>query len=178
MSDPDLPAAQILVTAEVGAERSRLIAEGFRSLGLTVRIRTVPTRRGPDEMQWLMLATLPLQAVLSGLGAMVAEDIAQTLKRLVGRLSWSRGAKADPQVLILQDAGTGLQVVLEPDLPGHAYTALVMLDLSEFEQGPVHYDVKRRRWRSELDEWGRRHSDEQWRHCDRQQRHWGRTEPP
>ncbi|HEY2723336.1 MAG TPA: hypothetical protein VGI84_01500 [Pseudonocardiaceae bacterium] len=169
MSDPDLPTAQILVAAEIGAQRRQVIADAFRALGLAVRIRTVPARRGPDEMQWLMLATLPLQAVLSGLGAVLAEDVAQTLKRLVGRLSRNRGGTSDAQVLILQDAGTGLQVVLEPDLPGHAYTALVMLDLSEFEQGPVHYDVKRRRWRSELDEW---------RHCDKQRRQWGGTEPP
>ncbi len=65
-------------------------------------------------------------------------------------------AASSEQVLVLQDAVTQLQIVLEADLPADAYQALVALDLSAFRQGPVHYDRQRGRWRSELDEWQQR----------------------
>ncbi|MGH3719908.1 MAG: CHAT domain-containing protein [Pseudonocardiaceae bacterium] len=56
------------------------------------------------------------------------------------------------KVLILEDVETRVQVVLEADLPAAAYQALVALDLSTFQQGPVRYDRQRAEWRSELDE--------------------------
>ena len=54
--------------------------------------------------------------------------------------------------LVLQDTSSGPQVVLEADLPDAAYQRLVGLDLSRFRLGPLHYDRRRRHWRSELDE--------------------------
>ncbi|MGH3902358.1 MAG: hypothetical protein ACRDTA_29720, partial [Pseudonocardiaceae bacterium] len=83
-----------------------------------------------------------------------AQDVAKGLKRLVGQVVGTKDKTASSaQVLILQDAESRLQVVLEADLPTEAYQALVALDLSAFRQGPVHYDRQRGRWRSELDEW-------------------------
>lgn len=87
-------------------------------------------------------------------GSAAAKDAAQGLKRLVGRVVGAKHKTASSaQVLVLQDAVTRLQVVLEADLPAEAYQALVAVDLSAFRQGPVHYDRQRGRWRSELDEW-------------------------
>jgi hypothetical protein len=60
--------------------------------------------------------------------------------------------------LVLQDTATRLQIVLEPDLAADAYEALLSLDLSKFQKGPLHYDRYRGRWRSELDE-QQRHTD-------------------
>jgi hypothetical protein len=112
----------------------------------------VPSRRGLEQLQWLVLATLPLHALLSGLGS--AADVAEGLKRLVSRLlGAARTTAITPRVLVLQDAATRLLVVLEADLPAAAYQALVELDLSALRQGPVHYDRQRGTWRSELDEW-------------------------
>ncbi len=157
MSDHDPLAAEVLVTAEVSAEEEQAIVEAFRALDVAARTRMVPTRRGLDQLHWLVLATLPLHAFLSGLGSAAAQDVAQSLKHLVGR---AVGAKhkttSSAQVLVLQDAVTQLQVVLEADLPAEAYQALVALDLSAFRQGPVHYDRQRGGWRSELDEWRQR----------------------
>ena len=113
--------------------------------------------RGSEQLHWLVLAALPLHAFLSGLGSAAAQDVAQGLKRLVGRVVGAhRKTAPSAQVLVLQDAATRLQVVLEADLPAEAYEALVALDLSVFRQGPVHYDRQRGRWRSELDEWQQR----------------------
>jgi hypothetical protein len=55
-------------------------------------------------------------------------------------------------VLLLQDSTTGIQVVLEADLPDEASQKLLALDLSTIRRGPVHYDRHHHRWRSELDE--------------------------
>jgi hypothetical protein len=57
-----------------------------------------------------------------------------------------------PLVLILQDKTTGVQVVLEPDLPDEAFEQLLVFDLAAIRRGPLHYDQRRRQWRSELDE--------------------------
>ena len=55
-------------------------------------------------------------------------------------------------MLLLQDSTTGIQVVLEPDLPAWAYQQLLSFDFATLRRGPLHYDQHRRRWRSELDE--------------------------
>jgi len=155
-SQPPL-AAEVLVTAEVSIEEEQAIIEAFLALGVVARTRLVPTRRGLEQLQWLVLAALPLHAFLSGLGSAAAQEVAQSFKRLVGRvLGVKRKTEPVPQVLVLQDAETRLQVVLEADLPAEAYQALVALDLSAFRQGPVHSDRQRGRWRSEPDEWQQR----------------------
>ena len=157
MNNSDPLAAEVLVTAEVSAEEEQAIADAFRALDVAVRTRMVPTRRGLEQLHWLVLAALPLHAFLSGLGSAAAQDVAQGLKRLVGRVVGAKRVMASSaQVLVLQDAATRLQVVLEADLPVEAHQALVALDLSAFQQGPVHYDRQCGRWRSELDEWQQR----------------------
>ena len=52
------------------------------------------------------------------------------------------------RTLVLQDTATGLQVVLEPDLPIEAYRQLVTLDLSSLHGGPARYDRSRNAWQS------------------------------
>jgi hypothetical protein len=154
MSDSDPLTAEVFVTAAISAEEEQAIVEAFRALDVVARTRMVPTRRGLEQLHWLVLATLPLHAFLSGLGSAAAQDVAKGLKRLVSRaVDAKRKTASSEQVLVLQDADTRLQVVLEADLPVEAYQALVALDLSAFRQGPVHYDRQRGRWRSELDEW-------------------------
>lgn len=157
MSNRDPLAAEVLVKAEVSAEEEQTIVEAFRALDVAARTRMAPTLRGIEQLHWLVLAALPLQAFLSGFGSVIAEDVAQGLKRLVGRVFGAkRQTASSAQVLVLQDTATRLQVVLEANLPTEAYQALVALDLSAFRQGPVHYDRQRGRWRSELDEWQQR----------------------
>jgi hypothetical protein len=154
MSNSDPLVAEVLVAGEASAEDEQAIVEAFHALDIAARTRMVPTRRGLDQLQWLVLAALPLHAFLSGLGSAAAEDVAQGLKLLVGRVVGAKNKMASSeQVLVLQDAATRLQVVLEADLPADVYRELVALDLSAFRQGPVHYDRERGKWRSELDEW-------------------------
>ena len=157
MASSELLTAEVLVAPGVPPEQEQAIGEAFRTLGVAAHARTVPTRRGIGELQWLLLAVLPLQAFLSTLGSTLADEACQGLKRLVGRvLGAERETASPPPVLVLQDAATRLQVVLEPGLPVRAYEALLSLDLSEFRKGPLHYDQHRGAWRSERDEWQRR----------------------
>jgi hypothetical protein len=159
MTRPDRFTAEVLLAAEVSPEQEQAITEAFSALGVAIRARIVPARRGTAELQWLLLAMLPLQAFLSTLGSTFANEGSQTLQRLVGRVHRARHETAPRQsVLVLQDTATRLQIVLEPDLAADAYEALLSLDLSKFQKGPLHYDRYRGRWRSELDE-QQRHTD-------------------
>jgi len=153
MASPDLLTAEVLLAEEVPPEQEQAIVEAFSTLGVAAHARMVPTRRGVGELQWLLLAVLPLQAFLSSLGSRLADEASQGLKRLIARLLGARRETASPPpVLVLQDAATRLQVVLEAGLPASAYEALLSLDLSKFHKGPLHYDRYRGAWRSELDE--------------------------
>jgi hypothetical protein len=48
-----------------------------------------------------------------------------------------------PRVLLLQGSTTGIQVVLEPELPDDAYQQLLAFDLATIRRGPLHYDRHR-----------------------------------
>ena len=147
--------AELLLTHDISAELERELAAGFRELGApSVRVRRTLGHRGPAELQWLVLASLPLQAFLSGLGGEAVKDGYRALRDLVGRLVRRGQTAPEPATrpLVLQDERTGLRIVLEADLPQSAYEELAVLDLSAFAIGPLHYDRTHGRWRSELDE--------------------------
>jgi hypothetical protein len=82
-----------------------------------------------------------------------AADAHERLRALiVSCAEIDRGAESARRVLVLQDSTTGVQVVLEPDLPSQASQQLLRFDLTTIHRGPLHYDRHRRQWRSELDE--------------------------
>ncbi|GAB2869224.1 hypothetical protein GCM10027074_41140 [Streptomyces deserti] len=148
--------AELLFAQEVSEVLEKELTARFRELGMpAVRVRRALSHRGPAELQWLVLASLPLQAFLSGLGSEAVKDGYLALKDLVSRLFRRDGTaqgEATPRPLVLQDERSGLRIVLEPDLPQRAYEQLAVLDLTQFSVGPLHYDRALRRWRSELDE--------------------------
>jgi hypothetical protein len=149
--------ADVLVDSQVSADQEHLLVDAFGSLGVTARTRVVPPRRGVSELNWLVLVSLPLQAFLGSVGAKLADDAYGELKRLVGRLLHrDQPTSVGQRPMVLRDVVTGVQVVLEPNLPDEGYRQLFGLDLSEFQVGPVHYDRQEGRWRSELDEARRR----------------------
>jgi hypothetical protein len=131
----------------VSAEQERLLVDGFARLGVAARARVVPARRGVGDLSWLVLVSLPLQAFLTAVGSKLTEDAHHGLRDLVGRLiSRKRPAAGAQRPMVLRDAATGLQIVLEPDLPDDGYRQLVGLDLSQFRLGPVRYDRRRGRF--------------------------------
>ena len=66
-----------------------------------------------------------------------AKGTYEGLKRLVASVVGDQPKPAQPgQVLVIEDPTSGLQIVLEADLPTDAYRQLVGLDLSAIQQGP------------------------------------------
>jgi hypothetical protein len=145
--------ADIVLFEPLPADVEAEVSELFREVGASVRVRSVPTRRGLSEAQWLVLALIPLEAFLKPLVAKSAEDAYGRMRILLRRLSESSsGTPGEDQPLVLQDSLSRVRVVLEADLPAVAYRQLIGLDLSQFKYGPVHYDPAQSAWRSEIDE--------------------------
>lgn len=154
MADPDPMLADILVDARLSAEQQAVLVEALSALGASAQIRLLPPRRGVGELQWLVLASLPLQAFLSGIGGKIADDAYQGFQNAVRKLlrPGHPAMQSATRPMVLQDATSGLRIILDYDLPPEGYQQLLALDLSLFRAGPVHYDRAGRRWRSELDE--------------------------
>lgn len=144
----------------------RLLLDVLAGCGASTQVQATPAHRGESAaLTWIVLAVLPLQAFLAALGSKLADDGYAQIRTLVKRLAAGRHQPPDPgpagrsagppAPLVLLDRGTGLQIVLEADLPAEAYRQLTALDLSQFSTGPVHYDLARGRWRAELDETAR-----------------------
>lgn len=148
--------AEVLVASQLSDDEASQLVQEFALAGLSAELREVPPRRTIGEIAWLALLAVPLKPFLEQLGKDFATDAYRRLKTLVCRVF--RRSSAQPQadgrrtVLLLQDSATGIQIVLEPDLPDDAYKQLLSFDLTFINRGPVHYDRHRRRWRSELDE--------------------------
>ncbi|MGH4023069.1 MAG: hypothetical protein ACRDRV_00620 [Pseudonocardiaceae bacterium] len=146
--------AELLLSSDVSEEQIQDLVTTFSRFGVTTRVRSLLNHRGPADLEWLVLAALPLQAFLSGLGAEAVKDVYASLMRLVRRLPGTSQPAANVVPLVLQDSRSGVRIVLEPDLPGQAYQQLWELDLTQYRIGPLHYDRAGQRWRSELDEAG------------------------
>lgn len=150
MGDP-APRAELIFDHEISAELADDLETAFRDLGFDTSARRRLPHRGPAELTWLMLAALPLQSFLSGLGSELAKELYAKVKRL--RLPGRKTEGAQHLVpLVLQDTNSELRIILEADLPAEAIRELVSLDLSGYRAGPLHYDQHRKKWRSELDE--------------------------
>ena len=142
----------ILVDAQFSPEQEALIVAALAELGISARVRVLPPRRSAHELQWLVLMALPLEAFLTSVGTRFGEDASRGFQNAVRKVLRREHATAIERPLVLQDATSGLRIVLDRDLPAEGYEQLLTLDLSQFHIGPVHYDRSERRWRSELDE--------------------------
>lgn len=144
-----VPHAELIFDYGADIDMAAGLEAEFRRLGFATERRTRHAHRGPDEITWLMLASLPLQAFLSGIGTEVVGDLYVKAKKL----ATSGKKKADGRVpLVLRDTESELKVILESDLPPEAIRQLTGLDLSAYRIGPLHYDRAVKKWRSELDE--------------------------
>jgi hypothetical protein len=140
--------ADVLVRPGTSTVDEHDVVQALATIGVTATAQLAPTQRTLDGVGWLVLAVLPLQAFLSGLGSKLAEDVHHGLKDVVDRILHRSNPGRHERALVLQDRATGIQVVLESDLPTEAYRQLVTLDLSAFQGGPVRYDRNRNTWQS------------------------------
>jgi hypothetical protein len=154
MADHDSLPAELFTDGQLSADRADLIAGALTALGVSVRVKILPRRRSASDLQWLVLAALPLQAFLTSIGGNFADDAYKGFQDAVRKLLHREHAAEQAAVrpMVLQDTDSGLQIVLDHDLPADGYQQLLSLDLSRFRLGPLHYDRSQQRWRSELDE--------------------------
>jgi hypothetical protein len=148
---------ELLVDPALAPDQRAIVVSAFTALGVRVSVTTMPPRRGAADLQWLIIAVLPLQSFLATVGAKMADDAYSGFRNAISRLFHRKAegqadGAAEPRPIILQDKRSGIQVVLDHDLPAAGYEQLLGLDLSRFRFGPVHYDRHRQRWRSEVDE--------------------------
>jgi hypothetical protein len=146
--------ADLLVDPEVPSADADLLTEALAACGVAARAKVVAPRRAADQLQWLVLLALPLQAFLTTAGETAGRDAYAGLRRAVGRLLGRRpaGPEAAGRPMVLQDDETGIQIVLSADLPPEGYRQLLELTLTDYRLGPLHYDRHQRRWRSIRDE--------------------------
>lgn len=137
---PRLMDAEVRFSEGVAGDQASAFEDKLRSAGLDI----IRTRGGLVEtIPWLVLIGLPMQSFLSSLG----EDAYQTFKKAVRDLFKSTGDPGDSA--ILEDDLSGIQVILESDLPEDAYRQLRVLDLRHFSSGPLRYDRNEHCWRPE-----------------------------
>jgi hypothetical protein len=154
VADPGFLAADVIIDGQLSPDEEELIIAALAALRVSAQVRIRPRLRGASDLQWLVLAALPLQAFLTSIGGKVADDAYTAFQNAVRKILRREpdAEKPAPRPIVLQDATTGLQVILDHDLPPEGYQQLLSLDLSKFRVGPVQFDRLQQRWRSELDE--------------------------
>lgn len=145
--------ADVLVAEQVSDVEAERIGAEFAAIGVQPELLAAAPKRSLSDIAWLVLAALPMQPFFDHLAEDIADDVHGRLKAFVKGVLGGRSARVVPKpVLVLQDTRTGIQIVFEPDLPTESYRDLLSLDLATVGRGPLHYDMHRGRWRSELDE--------------------------
>ncbi|WP_327353228.1 hypothetical protein [Streptomyces sp. NBC_01304] len=136
------PHADVFVDEKDTSGTEVPLVGALSGLGLTTRVKAVPVRRGPEQLEWLILATLPLQAFLGGLGSKLADDAYRKLRDAVRRTP----PAPTPRPVVIEDRDTGVRVLLTPDLDEAAYRQLREIDLA-LVRGTIRYDTVARAWR-------------------------------
>lgn len=154
MTDQLPLAVDVFVDEKAPAAQETPLVDALITFGCTVRVRAVPAQRVAEQFAWVVLIALPLHAFLSGLGGKFAEDAHRKLREAVAKALRREPEQPAERVrpVVLQDAATGLQVVLGPQVDEDAYRKLLALDLTQYRYGPVRYDATEARWVSDVDE--------------------------
>ena len=151
---PRIP-AELLLSRRLSATDEQDVIAFFEQFGTVSRHRRVRAHRGA-AIEWLVLAALPLQAFLQNLGTLSGGDAYGAFKNLIARLPHhephSRAEAKSVRPIILQDTDSGLQVMIESDLPEIAYRQLYQLNLAQFSSGPIHFDRNLGCWRADSEE--------------------------
>src|SRR5215216_3609202 len=103
MDNSALIAADVLVRPGMSTADEYDVAEAFATIDVAATTRLAPTQRTLNGAEWLVLAMLPLQAFLSGLGSKLAEDFYHGLKHVVGRILRRPNPGRHECTLVLQD---------------------------------------------------------------------------
>jgi hypothetical protein len=109
---------EVLITETISAEDATQLVEDFEMIGLTADLREVSLRRSIDDIAWFVLAALLLQPFLDKLAEDFVADAYERINAFMTvLLHGRRSSTGTRRLLVLQDVLTGVQIVLEPDLP-------------------------------------------------------------
>jgi hypothetical protein len=135
--------------SDVSGEDVEGIRKFWQPMPVDLVVRSVSARRSYDLI-WTILIVLPWKAFLDKVFEEFATDsyrqVKKTLAQMIGQ-SPEPGEARKP--VVIRDSASGIEIVLEHDLPPESLDLLMDLDLSSFRRGPLHYDRRRKRWRSE-----------------------------
>ncbi|MFD9190029.1 hypothetical protein ACFWCA_17540 [Streptomyces phaeochromogenes] len=143
VSDGAAPHADVFVPPRAVSGAESPVVDLLTGLGWDVSVKSWPALRAGDQLSWLFLVALPVQAFLGGMGAKLADDAYRRLKALVGRTA-QPAANGAP--VVLQDTATGVRILLGPELDEEAYRGLRALDLTRSRNDTLRYDVTEARW--------------------------------
>lgn len=152
MSDATPPIVDVLIDERGPDAGSAELRQYLDLLGLAprARIRTMPAERGVEAVHWTMLLVVVLTAFLAAIGTRLGNDAYHGLTRVIRQAMDRRPAEEDTRCLIVaRDRDSGIEIILEPDLPAEALRQLSKL--TEPARGPVRWDRRARRWRSPTD---------------------------
>lgn len=143
---------ELLLSQRLAATDEQDVVAFFSRFGTISRHRRVRGHRGA-AIEWLVLAALPLQAFLQNLGTLTSEDAYIAFKSLIAQLPHHKPRphpeEQEIRPIVLQDTSSGLQIVIESDLPEIAYRQLQQLNLAQFNSGPIHFDRNLGCWRAD-----------------------------
>jgi hypothetical protein len=145
--------AELRYRGTLSKRELKLLVAEFRAVGLDVTVHQDRPRRSLADVAWLALVMVPLKPFFEEIAKDVAADSYRKFRTLVAKvIHRDSRASSEPKILLLEDAQSCVQVVLESDLPEEAYQQLLVFDFTSVQLGPLHYDRYLRRWRSEVDE--------------------------
>lgn len=113
-----LLATEVLLAEKISPEDAAELGREFETIGLSAQLREKGLYRSLGEIAWFALMLLPLKPFFDKLTEDFAGDAHKQLTTLVGKLLHrTKPATDTPRVLVLQDSTTGIEIVLESDLP-------------------------------------------------------------
>ena len=144
----NLDELEVLLDSSATPEEVGVVKQAFTDVGLTAKVRPSYERRGIGDLPWIVMVSVPLTAFLTAFAAEAGKDVYKKLKRLV-RTIWDKRTKTSGPSgsFIIRDVKSGIWVLLDPDIPDDAYSALSELDLESLQgSGVLRYDKNQKGW--------------------------------
>ncbi|MFD3940480.1 hypothetical protein ACFWSF_37755 [Streptomyces sp. NPDC058611] len=131
---------EVAFSSDVGKDEQQIFSDRLKSVGVMVNEPPPAVR----QIEWLVLAILPLHALLSKGGEDAYEALKSAVKDLFER---RRNLSQEPSSVILEDEHRDITITLEPGLPEEAYQQLRSIDPAMYADGSnLHYERDQNRW--------------------------------
>ncbi|MFF5713810.1 hypothetical protein [Streptomyces sp. NPDC012756] len=131
---------EVTFSSDVGKDEQQIFSDRLKSVGMMVSEPPPAVR----QIEWLVLAILPLHTLLSKAGEDAYEALKSAVKDLFERM---RNLSQEPSPVILEDDQREITITLESGLPEEAYQQLRSIDPAMYADGSnLHYEREHNRW--------------------------------